>query len=978
MSRIQNTTEKTRKLNRLFKLKKQSQLSTINCFLWNARSLNNKVNVLLQFLEDNQTDIVCITETWFSEENSTITFSIKEAGWEIEHTYRSKRGGGVCILWKPHINVKCSFKRKSYDTFQYVNILLNGTIKINFICIYRLQETSISLFMNELDDMLSYYSNNSDTIVLTGDFNFHFENTHSKNNIDLANITSSYGLSQFVVGPSHKLGHTLDLVFANKYEFDLPFMSPLDIDLSDHFPILFKLPSYSKPCTPASKIIKYRKIKSIDRNEFSRNLCTSLNSRFEGIDKDTLPFEDHQQMFVDCAIEQLDIAAPLKTTRQTSVSQPPWMDAEYREERALRRRLERTWKSSGLQEDKTIYLLQCKKCSRLVTLKREKYYSDLISKCEGDNRALFKIVNTVMDKRKSAGKLPLFDKSETLANQFNHFYSNKVKQIRNKIISSSTNKKDFRKSFEGVPMEFLEPTTVEELREVIKDMGIKTSGQDPLPGSLCKDIIDDLLPYFAELVNKSMSTGSVEGIKDSVIIPLLKKSGIDPDLLKNYRPVTNEVYISKLTEKLVAKRLFKHMNINELHSKFQHGYKPFHGTETLLLKLVDDVLIGFDSNSATILLLIDLSAAFDTVDIDLLLDILEKDIGIKGTALKWFRSFLTGRTQRVQIENSLSDILPVLFGVPQGSVLGPVLFNIYSSSLSYAINSFGFNTSGYADDNNAYQTFALSFQLNIISQQLPKLLDLINDWMNLFFLKMNPDKTEIIMLLPQQLKDVHTINGCIFSDNSCIRFSEFVKNLGYTLDKHLNMDIQVNNVVSHCYKLISDIGKVRRFLSDKHTKLLVQSLISSRLDYCNSLYYGINKSEINKLQKIQNAAARLVCKRKKYESISDYLKELHWLRVEARIIFKVLVLVYKCLHDMAPQCIISLIDTRDDDNYLLVLRNFQSNHARKSFSYNAPRLWNNLPDNIRQSPTISKFKSQTKYLLFNNFSKYIKSVYKYN
>ena len=97
-----------------------------------------------------------------------------------------------------------------------------------------------------------------------------------------------------------------------------------------------------------------------------------------------------------------------------------------------------------------------------------------------------------MDKRKSAGKLPLFDKSETLANQFNHFYSNKVKQIRNKIISSSTNKKDFRKSFEGVLMEFLEPTTVEELREVIKDMGIKTSGQDPLPGSLCKDIIDDL------------------------------------------------------------------------------------------------------------------------------------------------------------------------------------------------------------------------------------------------------------------------------------------------------------------------------------------------------------------------------------------------------------------------------------------------------------------------------------------------------
>ena len=426
-----------------------------------------------------------------------------------------------------------------------------------------------------------------------------------------------------------------------------------------------------------------------------------MNSRFSSTDIENLEFKEHYQIFADCASAELDKLAPLKTKTIPSDSQPDWMDAEYREERALRRRLERTWKDSRVQGDKLAYIAQQKKCAKLVTTKREQYLSDIIGKCENDQRALRNIVNTVLDKRKTTVKLPQCNDHKTLANKFNNFYSNKVQQIRDNIESSNL-EKDFRQNFSGLTMQSLMPTTVDELRGILKDMGIKTSSQDPLPGSLCKDIIEDLLPYFCDLVNKSMSTGSMEGIKDCVIIPLLKKSGLDPETLKNYRPVTNEVFISKLSEKVVSIRLFEHMSLNKLHSKFQHGYKVFHGCETLLLKLVNDVLIGFDSNSGTILLLIDLSAAFDTVDIAKLLDILEKDIGITGFALKWFKSFLTGRTQRVKIENSLSDVLPVLYGVPQGSVLGPILFNIYTSSLSHVINNFGFTTSGYADDNNTY------------------------------------------------------------------------------------------------------------------------------------------------------------------------------------------------------------------------------------------------------------------------------------
>ena len=756
----------------------------------------------------------------------------------------------------------------------------------------------------------------------------------------------------------------------------MPPIQPVNFDISDHFPVIFNIPSFTNICNPSTKKISYRNLKSIDRNEFSQNFISALENKLQP-NIENIDFSSHYKIFSECATTTLNSVAPVRTKSPSGPSLPLWMDAEYREERALRRRLERVWKASGSTEDKSSYEVQRKKCAHLVSLKRSQYFSDIISKCEGDQRALFNIVSTVLDKRKTSGTLPQFDNAKVLANKFNNFYSNKILQIRNKI-QPSTLENDHRQRFNGVVLDFLAPTTVDELRLIIKDMGIKTSCQDPLPGSILKDIMDDLLPYICDLVNKSLTTGSVDGVKDCVIIPLMKKAGLDPELLKNYRPVTNEVFVSKLTEKVVTIRLFDHMTINSLHSKYQHGYKKFHGTETLLLKVVDDVLIGFESNSATIVLLIDLSAAFDTVDISKLLDILENDIGIKGIALTWFKSFLIGRSQCVKIESSLSDTLPVLFGVPQGSVLGPILFNIYASSLSHVIKNFGFNTCGYADDNNAYNSFALTFQYNIITEQLPKLLNHINDWMNSFFLKMNPDKTEIIMFLPQQLSDAHTINGCIFSDGTCIRFAHFVKSLGALLDRYLNMDVHVNYVVSHCFKLLGDIGKIRKMLSDKHTELLVHSVISSRLDYCNSLLYGISKTQISKLQKVQNAAARLVSMRRKCESVSDVLQKLHWLPVEARIIFKLLTLIYKSVHNIAPDCIMDLINIKNVDRKLLVYKHYMSSHARKSFSYIAPKLWNNLPENIRFSSTLVTFKKHTKYMLFNNFKNYMTLVFKYN
>ena len=942
---------------------------------WNVQSLNNKIDKVLGVMSDNDIVLGFATETWFSSQENTKTALLKSAGFRISHCFRNKKGGGVGILWHESIDkrVKVARNLNEFSTFQHQSIFFHGNFKINFICLYRLQdkESPFHLFIEELNSMLSDL-NPAHPLVLLGDFNVHFEDKESPNVKKLLAVTSSFGLSQFVVGPTHNLGHTLDLIFANSFDFQIEVTEPVSYNIGDHFPIFFQLPNITKRTSLQNKkVVTARNFKTVDISELASKLGTSLSSTMSECAVDS-SFSDLLHVYNTTIVHELDRVAPLQTRTFPISSAPPWIDGEYRVNRATRRRLERKWKDSKLPEDKklakTEYISQRKLCTKMCEMKQADYYKTLIASKKGDQRALCSIVNCLFDKNKSSGILPEHEDAKSLANTFNDFYIDKVNKLRSKIpVSNQPSVSNDTGSFGGTKFDSFKPVTEAELRVILKSSGIKTSFHDNLPADILKQVIDDLIPHLCTLVNKSLISGSCDGIKESTIIPLLKKAGLDPDILKNYRPVADLLFLSKLTERVAAKQLFSHMTLNNLHSIHQHAYKPFHSTETLLLYIVNDILIAFDRNRAVILLFIDLSAAFDTVDIDKLLHILEFDIGISGNALKWFDSFLRGRNQHVLIQQSLSESRQVHFGVPQGSVLGPVLFNIYTRSLFDVIKDCGFGTSGYADDNNAIQSFSLHFQYGLITSQLPKLMSQIKNWMNDYFLKINPDKTEVIVFLPENLCDKQIIHGT-FLEGDCVRFSDTVKSLGYNLDRFLTMEPHVDPTVSLCYKLLSDVARVRHLLSDEDTESLVHSIVSSRLDYGNSLLYGINKCVLQKYQHVQNYAARIISKRSKRQSVSDVLVKLHWLPIEKRIIFKILTFVYKTLNGMAPESFTTLISIRDHDMLLLNNVYLNSSYGRRSFTYTAPRFWNALPFNIRSSVSLEIFKRLTKNYLFNHFS----------
>ena len=835
----------------------------IGCF--NARSICNKTTGVLGLLGDNQIDLCCVTETWLKRDEHAKFAEIREQGFDILSSPRKGRGGGTAVIFNPeHLKVTQNNNVKS-SSFEVMECVIETSVGLVRLCtIYRTtqkncDETKISKFMIEFESYLDTLLEKSGAPILCGDFNFHVEIDTDKVAKTFLELCNSKGFHQHVDKPTHISGGTLDLVLSLVDATDALPINNIAVESdtgtsSDHYLVSFEL--LVKPHLIPTEKFEMKSIREygkIDVDSFREDIFTSpINMEaYESIDQAV-------QMYQDVLSDILKKHAPPVELKLNKLKSPFWnkrCQEAVRERRKARRIFKKNPHNQQLKDN---FYEKSVDAEIIINKTRDDFYKNKLAEVKGDSRATYRVINHLIDKEYGSTKVP-YGKEQNVVEDLRNFFDKKVKTIYSKIeeekkrLTFSTCDIDesihYKRSGANPSLSGFDEVSTEELINIIESLPEKFSSLDTIPLWLFKKCIPELLPTIHFIVNESLKNGVFpEALKEAAIRPSLKKPSLDADDLKSYRPVSNLTYLSKILEKAVHGQLTKYIASNDLLPKVQSGYRKFHSCETAVTKIYNDILLMIDKKENVILLLLDLSAAFDTINHELLLKKLENSYGITQEVLKWMDSYLSGRSFKVVIKQCSSSSCLLEIGVPQGSILGPLLFIMYTSELESIVQKYGYSIHLYADDTQVYFAFDVHSPNPDLSSVKACFTE-IKQWMTLNFLKLNEEKTEFIDIGPY----VSPVSSLDLNDLS-IEPVKKAKNLGFVFDHQLSLNEQISAVSQKCYLNQRNLYRIASKLSYELKIQLVHSNILCFIDYCNSVYSTLTIKQLHSLQKVQNTA----------------------------------------------------------------------------------------------------------------------------
>ena len=948
---------------------------------FNCRSIRNKIQGTMDHIKDNNIKVALVQETWLTQGDGAVIAEVKDYNYGIITQNRTDRdiGGGVAIIYHPQIPVKRMTQKENYKSFEYVgaNIRTQGT-NTYIYSVYRPPYSSNHRFTSKaffkyFDKFIRLLSNLNGKVIVAGDFNMHWELEKDASVLKFKEILNENNFQQLVDKKTHKDGGIIDLLFVRSDQKTDNVKIDYDNGLgSDHYPITCEHSIMLDEWEGKKKTIVVRDFKKLDVNKFKEDLSKSILANSKSWNSSNL--EHNINAFYDIVVNQLDKHCPFVEKSFKPRPNSPWFDDDLRKIKREFRAAERKYEGSKTKQNKITMKIKKNQYQWQCKLARSLYYKRSIENCGKNSKKMFKLIQKLAGNSKEK-VFPKDGTDKEIAQRFANTFNDKISNIRSNIENSSIHSDVICNKFkdEALPLweessnqlNSFKPISKEHLRNILNSMNSKCCTLDPIPTWLMKECFEELHPILLSIINQSITSGKFPAqLRQSIVNPHIKDEKGDSSNYKNYRPVSNTPFLGKLLEKIVLSQLNEHLEQYKLHGKFQSGYRKFHSCETAMFKIINDIKKSKTKGYSSVLVLLDLSAAFDTIDHDILIERLVNLYGLSGQALAWIRSYLENRKFTVKVNGENSELMDLLYGVPQGSLLGPILFTMYIKQLERIAIKYKLLVQIYADDTQLYVCFNSKNQQEV-KQRVEDCLADVEKWMKINFLQLNAKKTQFMFFKCHKSNaDFQELN----MSGDVLKPVEVAKTLGVELDDKLSMKNFISAKCKASHYHIRNLRRMKHSLNRDLRIMLVNMLIHSKLDYCNSLLANSPKYLINKLQRVQNSAIRFVCNARKREPTTKLLKEAHFLPVEYRIKYKLCMMAHKSIYSQSPDYICDELKLHLPARSLRVGRDVLS-IATKSIQKNtlSSRIaeeWNNLSFEMQANLDTEMFSKTLKTYLF--------------
>lgn len=936
-------------------------LSGLRIVHLNARSMLSKMDMICLWVRSTDAEIAVISESWLTK--SVMDNDIDIDGYNVYRADRLKKGGGVAIYVKcrHNVTVVSSVSISKQLELLALNVEISKGLCLTVVGCYRPPSASQEA-LQSLTHLLS--SLKYSEIVLVGDLNWDWLKPVSD---EFKLFCDSVNLTQLVKSPTRpnmkciEKSTLLDLILTNApHKFSA--VGVFCNDLSDHC-VVGAIRNTKVPKLE-SRVISKRNMKHFCEQGFHYDLFHFNWNRIELIPD----VETAWSFFSDSFQNIVNKHAPIRKYRVKGRDNP-WFSPELSDSIHERNLAWAKARNTSLPTDWLAFKQLRNKCSSLIKKSKSEYYLSITTENLNDPRRFWKTIKS-LSVSKTTHTLPtsvmkdsvaVHDKFEIL-NCFNeHFVS---AGFLFESAPRPTVEPIVDPVFSGQPFNFV-PFTVQEVHRALKNLDPKKSaGPDHIDPYFLNVAADFIVRPLTCLLNMTLENKEIPKTwKSAFVLPILK--GGDPAILNNYRPISNLSVLAKILEALVANQLKDFLNTNAILSTSQSGFRKQHSTISAALKVVNDISGALDKKQHCASLFIDLSKAFDTVDHDILKTRLHNS-GLSEQAVAWFSNYLSNRSQCIRYDGLCSDFVPIRKGVPQGSVLGPLLFTLYINNLGK--NMVDADCHFYADDTVVY-CFALSLVHAI--ERLQIAFDAIQNTLLQLKLILNVDKTKLMLFSKSRCRP-QIIPSVVTGGGGVIEVVKSYKYLGIMIDDSLTFKPHVETLVKKLRLKLGFYFRNRMCFSFNVKKRLVEATFLPVLDYGDHLYMHASSQCLHRLDTVYHASLRFITNCKVLTHHCDLYSRVGWPALATRRLCHWYIFIYKAILRLLPSYLCVFIIPRSVGQYSLRSQDFLTlsvPHARtelgkRAFAFSAPTAWNKLQNDLRldQLITLNAFKTKMKEL----------------